>query len=184
MDARESALERLGLHLAVADWYIVAPLHYWNKGRPYLKASSGGLPAASEFTRHSLCVVNYAQTSKPVAGGPGAAEAVLEKGSMVRWAPDSAWAGVVALALPPEAPSAALPARDAPRLRQRVKGRRAAQGPPAAAQTAASAPLLHDAAAAEPEPEAHPAAPMPFSGHENLGDVGGAAGASSSGQAA
>eukprot|EP00969_Alexandrium_andersonii_P114796 5076427-Alexandrium_andersonii.AAC.1 len=73
MDAMEHGLEQLGLHMAVADWFVVAPLHYWLKGRPYSEASKGGLPPASEFTSHSLCVVNFAQTSKPVAAGRGAA---------------------------------------------------------------------------------------------------------------
>eukprot|EP00969_Alexandrium_andersonii_P348415 15406253-Alexandrium_andersonii.AAC.1 len=59
---------------------------------------------------------------------------------MARWAPDSAWAGVVALALPPDAPSAALPARDAPRLRQRFKGNRVALGLSAADPPAESVP--------------------------------------------
>eukprot|EP00969_Alexandrium_andersonii_P090832 4009897-Alexandrium_andersonii.AAC.1 len=56
------------------------------------------MPPAVERCSLSLCVVNYPQSAKHLPGHSAESVSVLERGSATRWAPDSFWSGVVAMA--------------------------------------------------------------------------------------
>eukprot|EP00969_Alexandrium_andersonii_P083209 3671104-Alexandrium_andersonii.AAC.1 len=63
MDMCEQTILSLGLEFSNLDWYQVSPLHYWFKTRPCQPLRRSGLPAPADHLAHSICVVNYAQTS-------------------------------------------------------------------------------------------------------------------------
>ena len=91
MDAMEKALITVGLQYAVADWFVMAPVHYWMGTRMYKK--NGKLPAAEKRTRRSLCVVNYVSSCRPHAD---TSDEIRQAGSNW-WDPESFWAKCVSL---------------------------------------------------------------------------------------
>ena len=62
MDAMDKAVRTCGLQYAVADWWVMAPVHYWSGTRAY--KAKGGLSDAGARTQRSLCVVNFVQSGK------------------------------------------------------------------------------------------------------------------------
>ena len=101
MDAWEWAVAICGLEVAVADWPVVAPVHYWSGERALKPLSASGFQPAEELFSKSVCVTNFWQSSKSVDASAGA---VFAASSVGRVQARSLWAGLLELVAAPSEP--------------------------------------------------------------------------------
>ena len=92
MDAWEWAVACSGLEVAVADWPLVAPIHYWSKDRVLKPACKSGYQPAASLFAGSYCVTNYWQSSKHVEA---CSRAVSSAGDFSRMHRLSTWANLL-----------------------------------------------------------------------------------------
>jgi hypothetical protein len=95
MDCLDLAVQNHGLEYAVADWPVVAPLHFWQKSRPI--QALGGYQPAAELIQHSLAVTCFWSTSKFLDQGD---QTVSQLGSHSRIQSGSAWEKISTILAP------------------------------------------------------------------------------------